>query len=210
MILSASPCSMVLLLILRLFDNQEKSCFSFHTPCHTRCIPDPYPKHVFATTSPCVWHKAMVKPSCGKIQPSCEVCVCVCACVCSWTCSCRVPSKESKLHWYNITVNRLWSALINSSRGYEAETLHKCSRSRLRITAERPISDYWPVAIYIYISLCVCDLLPRPVPWSPAWAHDPYPQSSLIFHGALLCFCFVILSLSPLLDGAAVGNQTFW
>ena len=48
------PCSMVLLLIIRLFDNQEKSCFSFHTPCHTRCIPDPYPKHVCATTSPCL------------------------------------------------------------------------------------------------------------------------------------------------------------
>ena len=123
--------------------------------------------------------------------------VCLCACHCSWTCSCRVPSKETKLHWCNITVNRLWSALINPSRGYEAETLHKCSRSRLRITAERPISDYWPVAIYIYMCVCVCDLLPRPVPWSPAWAHDPYPQSSLIFHGALLCFCFVILSLSP-------------
>ena len=53
-ILFLSPCSMVLLLIIRLFDNQEKSCFSFHTPCHTRCIPDPYPKHVFATTSPCL------------------------------------------------------------------------------------------------------------------------------------------------------------
>ena len=82
--------------------------------------------------------------------------VCLCACVCSLTCSCRVPSKESKLHWCNITVNRLWSALINPSRGYEAETLHKCSRSRLRITAERPISDYWPVAIHTYIYIYIC------------------------------------------------------
>ena len=143
--------------------------------------------------------------------------VCLCACVCSWTCSCRVPSKESKLHWYNITVNRLWSALINPSRGYEAETLHKCSRSRLRITAERPISDYWPVALYIYINIyiyiyiCVCV-------WSPSKACPMKPRlgprsiPAIIFD---IPWCITMFLLCdpvpvPLLDGAAVDNQTFW
>ena len=65
---------MVLLLIIRLFAHQEKSRFSFHIPFHTRSIPQICVCHVC--------HKAMVKPSCGKIQPSCVVCVCICLCVC--------------------------------------------------------------------------------------------------------------------------------
>ena len=39
---------------IRLFDNQEGSRFSFHTPFPYRSIPVPYPKHAFATTSPCL------------------------------------------------------------------------------------------------------------------------------------------------------------
>ena len=43
--------------------------YSVPYPIHTRSIPQICVCHVC--------HKAMVKPSCGKIQPSCVVCVCV-------------------------------------------------------------------------------------------------------------------------------------
>ena len=68
--------------------------YSVPYPIHTRSIPQICVCHVC--------HKAMVKPSCDKIQPSCVVCVCVSVCVyvcaCAWTCSCRIPSKQNKSH----------------------------------------------------------------------------------------------------------------
>ena len=150
---------MLLLLIIRLFDNQEGSRFSFHTPFHTRSIPQTCVCHHQPMFDIKQWWSHLVARSSRAVWC---VCVCVCACVCAWTCSCRVPSKQSKSHWYNITVNHLWSALINPSRGYGSETLRKCSRSILRITAERSIPDYWPVAIYIYIYISIYIS-----PWTP-------------------------------------------
>ena len=127
--------------------------------------------------------------------------------------------------------------------------IHGCkSKYKVWIKGPGPHAIHTPRSIPRSIPHCAIRSIP----------HDPYPQSSMIFHDSLLCFCFVILSLSPcsmvlllwprpgawvwwpggclaplqelataasdtsglsrdlarplfpLLDGAAVDNQTFW